>query len=147
MIIHHVLFMAASIKCLASPIVIDESLANECWLSWITDCVTVANGWRCNTIIVRVKLDRSRFDKHLNNEMMLFVIIFKKLPNVSYFHISIKLFGSISIFSILTLADADGFLKDLARTAVVGKRLRPTTAETVVVAITTSNKTLTTINS
>ena len=90
MIIHHVLFMAASIKCLASPIVIDESLANECWLSWITDCVTVANGWRCNTIIVRVKLDRSRFDKHLNNEMMLFVIIFKKLPNVSYFHISIK---------------------------------------------------------
>lgn len=140
--------MAASIKCLASPIVIDESLANE-WLSWITDCVTVANGWRCNTIIVRVKLDsRSPFDKHLNNEMMLFVnIILKKLPDVSYFHISIRLFGSISIFSILTLADAEGFLKDLARTALVGRRLRPTTAETVVVAITTSNKTLTTINS
>lgn len=79
--------------------------------------------------------------------MMLFVIIFKKLPDVSYFHISIRLFGSISIFSILTLADAEGFLKDLARTALVGRRLRPTTAETVVVAITTSNKTLTTINS
>ena len=70
MIIHHVFFMAASIKCLASPIVIDESLANE-WLSWITDCVKVANGWRCDTIIVRVKLDsRSPFDKHLNNEML-----------------------------------------------------------------------------
>ena len=69
MIIHHVLFMAASIKCLASPIVIDES-PND-WLSWITHCVTVANEWRCNTIIVRVKLDsRSPFDKHLNNEML-----------------------------------------------------------------------------